>query len=166
MTNALERAYASNANTPLLTLEFLHSSLTGGALRLVKAYSDITATLEDSTSVTFTSAGIILDLPERSTDGRQDLQIGLDNTNNLVWQQIKAVVVANRTSESPVICKLRPYLPNDLTAPAGGTYSLTVNSSSINRVSASVIAAYTPIPDTRYPRYRYYPTTYAGVKYV
>jgi len=166
MTTALERAYASNESTPLLTIEFLHASLTGGALRLVQAYSDLTATLEDATTVTFTAAAIDIQLPEISTDGRQDLSISIDNTNNVAWDQIKAVTIANRITESKIICKYRPFLESDLTAPAGATYVLTVTGGSINRHTATLRATYTPIPETNFPRGRYYPSDYPGVRYV
>lgn len=162
---AINTAYASNSATPLLTIEFLHSSLTGGALRLVQAYYDLEATLEDSTTVTFSASGIGISLPEKSTEGRQDLNIQIDNASNLVWQQVKLVIDANRTSEEKIICKFRSFLEADLSAPAGAVYVLTVTGTSINRNTAGIQATYTPIPDTGYPRKRYYPTSYPGVKY-
>jgi len=163
---ALNRAYASNEETPLVTLEFLHSGLTGGALRLVQGYYDISATLEDATSVTFSASGIGVSLPEKGTDGRQELNIQIDNVSNYVWQQISSVVTASRASPERVICKYRPFLESDLSAPAGATYVLTVTQSSINRTTANIRASFAQIPDMAYPRARYYPTTYPGLKYV
>jgi hypothetical protein len=163
---ALNQAYASNDQTPLITLEFLHSALSGGALRLVQGYYDIQATLEDSTTVTFSASGIGVTLPEKSTDGRQDLDIQLDNVSNLVWQEISGVVTASRASSEVVICKYRPFLESDLSAPAGAAYVLAVTQSSINRVTASLTASFAQIPDMAYPKGRYYPTVYPGLRYV
>ena len=163
---ALEQAYASNTETPLLTLELRHSALDDGVIYLVSSNYDLDATLEDAYSVTFQKCGIDISLPEKSTDGRQDLVITIDNVSNYIWQQIKAVVTANRISQEVIACKFRPFLPSDLTAPAGAVLSLSVTESSINRSTASIRATYTPIPDTAYPRYRYYSTSYPGVKYV
>jgi len=165
MTNALEQAYASNAATPLLTVEFIHSALNDGVLRLVESNYDLTATLEDSSIVTFAKSGISTRLPDKNSDGSQSISIGIDNTSNLVWNEIKAVVAANRSGQERIICKIRPFLESDLSAPPGSPFIFTVLSSSINSTSAQLVAAYTPIPDTYYPRYRYYPTLYPGVKY-
>ena len=166
MTEALDQAYASNTQSPLVTVEFIHSAITGGAIRLVQGYYDITATLEDSSVVTFTAIGMAFELPERGTDGRQDLQIQLDNVSGEVWAEIKAAKVAARTTPEKIICKYRPFLESDLTAPAGATYQLTVTKTNITRSSASIFASYTPIPEIRYPLNRYFPDQYPGLRYV
>ena len=165
MTNALQRAYASNEATPLMTIEFAHSAFTDGYIRLVQSFYDLTATTEDAEEVTFSKSGINLSLPEKSTDGRQDLKIEIDNVSNLVWQEIKKVITANRTTQEKITCKFRNYLEADLSEPAGAVYKFTVSSSSINVTTASITASYTPIPDSYFPRFRYYPTVFSGVKY-
>lgn len=159
----LEQAFASNTETPILTVELTHSSF--GTLRLAKAYYDLEATLEDASTVTFTAVGIDLGYPEKSTDGRQDLSINIDNTSNEVWQKISQVITANRTTSEKVVCKFRAFLESDLSEPQPGIYTFTVMETTVNRRTASIRASYTPIPDTVYPRSRYYPTTYPGVKY-
>ena len=160
---AIEQAFASNTETPLMTVELSHSSF--GTSRLVKAYYDLEATLETSSTVTFTAAGISLSYPEKTTDGRQDLSIQIDNTNNEVWTQISNVINASRASSEKVVCKMRSFLESDLSAPHGGVYTFTVMETTANRNVAAIRASYTPIPDTAYPRHRYYSTTYPGVKY-
>lgn len=163
---ALNQAYASNTSTPLNTLEFLHSGFTGGALRFVQAYADITATLEDSSSVTFTALGFGISLPARSTDGKQDLRIQLDNVSLLAYTEIKAAKTASRSSKEKIICKYRPFLEADLTAPAGATVVLTVTDTVVNRNSVGITATYTPIPEIAWPIRRYYSSEFPGVKYV
>jgi hypothetical protein len=166
MTAALEKAYASNTATPLHTLEFLHSAITGGALRLVQGYEDIEATLEDSSVVTFSASGFGLALPERGTDGKQDLRIQLDNVSLVAYDEIKAAKTATRTTEEKIICKYRPFLESDLSAPAGATFVLTVTRTAVTRSTVSVNATYTPIPEVSWPVKRYYTTEYPGLKYV
>mgnify|MGYP000513007664 CR=1 FL=1 len=164
--SAIEQAYASNASTPLVVFEFLHSAFTGGAIRLAQSYYDIEATLEDLSTQTFSKSGIGFAYPEKSTEGRQDLNIQIDNVSREVWQEIKKVITANRTTTEKVICKMRTYLPSDLTAPAGAIYMFTVTKTSVMRDTATFRASYTPIPNVSYPRKRYYTTDYPGLKYV
>ena len=165
MSEALEQAYASNTATPLHTLEFLHSGLNDGARRLVRGYSDITATLEDSSVVTFQAAGFGISLPDKGTDGKQDLQIQLDNISLEAYQDISSAKAASRTSNEKIICKYRAFLESDLTQPASGTYRLIVTKTAINRSSVIIEASYAPIPDISWPVKRYYPSDYPGVKY-
>lgn len=164
MSDELKRAFASAEQTPLLTVEFSHSSF--GVLRYVQANSNLTATTENSEEVVFTKSGISLSWPEKTTEGRQDLNISVSNVGNAVYQNIALAIEQNRTTETPVICKFRSFLLSDLSAPSGPVYTLTVTSTSVTSGSAGIRATYTPIPDTIYPRYRYYPTSYPGLRYV
>lgn len=167
MSEALEQAYASNTTTPLNTLEFKHSALTGGVLRLVQGYQDLTATLEGSPAVqvTFSKSGLGIKLPDRSTDGNHDLVWQVDNVSNDVYTQLRLIQEANRTSEEVVICNYRSYLETDLSAPAGAVYRMTVTGASVSTHTAVIRATWAAFPDTSYPRERYYPTTYPGLKY-
>lgn len=165
MSTALNKAYASNSETPLETYEFLHSSLTGGVLRLIKGFYDLEGTLEDSSVVTFTAAGVNSRLPEKSTDGNQSIELTLDNTNGTAWAQLSSAIAANRITEEAIICKYRPYLESDTSAPAAAALILTVMSSSSNRNAVSLQAAYTPLPESTFPRSRYYATNYPWLKY-
>lgn len=165
MSEALEQAYASNTQTPLHTIEFSHSGLSGGVLRLVRGYSSLTATLEDSSTVTFQASGFAISLPEKGTDGKQDLQIQLDNVSLEAYQQIKAAKDQSRVSNEKIICRYRAFLESDLSQPAGGVYRLVVTKTSIDRSSVTVVASYAPIPDISWPSKRYYPSSYPGVLY-
>ena len=163
MTNAIEIAYASNNETPIDTVEFTHSGLTGGVLRLAKSYTDLVT--EESTPLTFTASGLLITKPEKSVDGKPYMTIQADNTNNYAYEQIALVIAANRSSQEEVLCTYRAYVLSDLTEP-GVSITLTVKKTAINRSVASITAEYTPIPDVVYPRYRYYPNNFPGVRYV
>ncbi len=160
---AIARAYASNEATPLNTLEFSHSSIT--TMYFVQAYDDLTATLEDSTEVTFLKSGLGIQLPERSTDGQQDLQIQIDNLSNQVYETLRTIQLSMRSTDEKAIIKYRPYLESDLSAPSGAVVRLIMSTSTINRQQATIRASWSPFPDARYPRYRYYPTIYPGLRY-
>jgi hypothetical protein len=163
---AINQAYASNSETALQTIEFAHSTISGGYLRLVKAKYDLTATLENSNEVTFTRASIKIQRASRATSGKQDLNFVISNLNNVAWRELNAIVIANRTSEEKLICKYREYLESDLSQPASGVYPLTVISTSSNRIAVTFHAGYTPLPNMAFPRFRYYPTIFPGLKYL
>lgn len=164
MSEALEQALSSNSETPLETLEFLHSAITGGAIRLVRDENDLTATLETAQQVTFTAAGIDPAFPERAADGRQDLLITVDNVSLFVYQQINQIIEANRVSEEKVICNFRSFLLSNLTAPQE-VYTLDVIDAVVTDMSAQIRATYAPITDMRFPAFFYYANKYPGVKY-
>lgn len=164
MTNALEIAYASNNETPIDTIEFSHSGLSGGVLRLAKSFTDLVT--EESPALTFSASGLLITLPEKSVNGKPYINIQVDNTNNSAYEQIALVIATNRSSQEEVVCKYRAYVLSDLTQPASAVITLAVTKTVINRKVASITAEYTPIPDTVYPRYRYFPTDFPGVKYV
>lgn len=166
MTEALEQAFASNTSTPLKTLRFKHSAITGGAISLVQGYYDITATLEDSTVVTFEASGFGVRLPARAADGKQDLQISLSNVSKEAWTEINAAKQATRTTQEKIIVEYRPFLEADLSAPAGNTYSLIVTETSVTRGQVNITASYTPIAEITFPLKRYYPKYFPGVRYV
>lgn len=161
---AIQRAYASNSETPILTLEISHSGLTGGVLRFARSHADLVATLEDSSTVTFSRSGMGLSFPQRSVNGKQDLNFQLDGVSREVLTEVKQVISANRAASEKAICKLRTFTPSDLTAPAE-IYTFNVVSDQINNRSAVFRASFAQIPDFYYPRLRYFPSIYPGVKY-
>lgn len=160
---AIARAYASNEATPLNTLEFSHSAIT--TMYFVQAYDDLSATLEDATEVTFLKSGLGIQLPERSTDGQQELLIQIDNLSNEVYENLRAVQLSMRSTDERAFIKYRPYLESDLSAPSGAVIRLIMTGASVNRATASIKASWAPFPDSTYPRYRYYPTLYPGLKH-
>ena len=162
---ALETAYASNSETPLSTIQFQHSSLPDGKLSFVNAKYDLEATTEEPLLTVFAKSSIDATLPEISTDGRQELQIAIDNTDGLVYQSLKVVVNANRLSEEKVLCVQRMFLPSDLTQPSGEVLRLTITTSSVNRSGAVLRATYAKLPETRFPSRRYDLDKYPGLAY-
>ena len=163
---ALEQAYAINTETPLLTVEFRHPSLTNGVQRFVQDERDFTAITEIGQTVTFVKSGMRLSLPSRDSEGTQTIGIQIANTSNEIWREVSKVADANRINQREVECIMRAFLPSNINQPAGAPYPLVILSSSINRVVARLDAAYAPLYDTVFPKGRYYPSIYNGLKYV
>ena len=161
---ALNQAYASNDQIIYNTLEISHSSIT--TMYLVDDSSDLIATLEDSTEVTFSAAGLNISLPEKTTEGRQDLTFSASNIDSSIWDLVDTVITANRTTEERAICKFRTFLPSDLSAPIGGVYTMTIINVNLNRQAATFTVSFQALPDLAYPRLRYYSNIYPSVKYV
>lgn len=163
---AIEQAYAINSATPILTIELSHSALTNGVLRIAQSYTDLVANIEGGQQVTFSKSGINILRPTKDTTGAQSLTFDIDNVSNIVWVDIDKIAKANRVSQEKVVCKFRTYLPADLSAPAETAYVFHVSKTSINRTTARVTATYAALYDTSFPKDRYYPTIYKGLKYV
>ena len=160
---AIARAYASNEATPLSTLEFSHPSIS--TMYFVQAYEDLTASLETGSVVTFRKSSFDVRIPQRSTDGTQELQIQIDNITNEAYQALNTIQQSMRSSPEKAIIKRRSYLESDLSSPSDGVLRLILTSAVVNRNQASISAKWAPFPESVYPRYRYYGTVYPGVKY-
>lgn len=161
----IAQAYASASETPLDTIEIIHSGLTGGVRRFVSGNLDVTAILEDASSVTFTAIGANIKLSDRSTEGSQELVFAFDNTTREASDEIKAVIAASRTTKEAPTLKYRAYLPSDLTSPAVGPYLMQVKASSRNREQVSLTASFFEIGNLKWPFRKYDPVNYPGVRY-
>ena len=161
----IAQAYASASETPRDTIEILHSGLSGGAARFVSGYTDLTCTLEDSTTVTFTAIGANIKLASRSTDGNQELLFGFDNTTREASDKLKQVINASRVSKEVPALKYRAYLPSDLTQAADGPFLMQVKSSERDRDKVVLSASFFEIGNLNWPFRKYDPSKYPGVRY-
>lgn len=171
MTALLERVYASAppGESLLLTLTVEHSSFiglpsadVGGAIRLARAYDNVTATLEDGiTSVSYIASGIAVARPEKGVTGRQDLQFQLDNVSGEILQAIDLASEAG----GAVTATLRVYLWSDLTAPSEPPVVMRVTSAKVNAQSALISAAFADMINHAWPRLLYTPSFAPGLKY-
>lgn len=74
---------------------------------------DLDLTLETAAVETFSAAAFRLSLPETSDGAIQNMTLSLDNTDRRIIDFINIV----KESTTPVECRYRPYLSNDLTQP-------------------------------------------------
>lgn len=163
---ALERAYASNENTPTETIQINHPNITGGVIRLAKLYSDYMAETEEGPGVvTFSKSAIDVNLPEKSTDGRQDLIIAIDNTDLTAYNEIMSVVNERFSTPNitPATVIYRQYL---VTTAPDLIYTFNVTGVSINRNVVNLRCSYTPLVTRTFPFNRYSVNNFPGLRYV
>lgn len=166
MSEALEQAYASATQTPVLTVRLVSPGLTDGAIAFAQSYRDLTATLEDGvTEVLFEASGAAIDWPKAGVEGAEDINIKLDNVSQRARREIKAAKDYYRATGESVRVELRQYLPSDLTAPVGGIYKALVTDTTVDRNVASIKGAFHLMIDMAYPKRRYYAANYLGLKY-
>ena len=171
MSIALQQAYASATEQPVYTIRLVHSGLTGGARSFVQGKYDVVATLETAAVVTFQKTGMAINLPQKGVNGRQDISFQLSNVSREAWNEIKAVIAANRTEiiagnePEKIILEFRQFLESDLSAPSGPVYKMIVMNSRVDLMAVSITASFMPIADISWPKLRYYADTYPGVRY-
>lgn len=120
LSQALEEAYASApaGEVILHTLEFRHAAFSQ-PIRVVRDYTDLTATLEataplnPSTAVTFVAYPFELQLPDVTTGPSPEVVITIDN----VARDILANMDLAADSGTLVEVTYRAYLLSDLTHP-------------------------------------------------
>ncbi len=166
--NTLEQIHASNPidESLIYTLELIHPAFDNGRVLLAQSMADLTATLETSEVVTFQASGIGIALPARSVEGKQDLSLQLDNVSNDVWRNLSAAVKAIRTNPNRIQVVLRTFLELDLTAPHPHIVHMNAISASVDATTASLVASFHDIVNTSWPKRRYTPENFPGLKYV
>ena len=74
------------------------------------------------------------------------------------------IATANQTTQVEVEVNTRVYLASDTSSPKESIPMIGV-SVGINTTSATIRAIFAPLYDNFFPRLRYYPNKYHGVKY-
>lgn len=113
----IEAFATSPSNVAVLdTLEIVHP-LVGTPIRIVKNRSDLSLTLETSSTVTFKGVAFTISLPKSDEGGVQALDLVIDD----VGEELKAFINTVKSSLLPVEVKYRPYLSTVLSAPQNST---------------------------------------------
>jgi len=81
---------------------------------MVDARVPYTVTLENDVEVEMEPVPIKMSFPGQSSQGAQELMFAIGNVDQRIGKWINAI----KKYEAPVIVRYRPYLENDLTAPA------------------------------------------------
>lgn len=156
----LNRLYASSGTEVIIeTLQIVVGSET---YWLTKGWEDITATLEDGTTQTFTACGIDIALPARNADGTQDLQFAISNIEGTVSTAIRSALKELRTAT----LTYRNYVSTDLTMPASSSFTLAIKSGYWTSTEVQITAGYMNILNTAWPRYRYTLPLFPGLRYI
>lgn len=120
MSQALKEAYASAPTGVIIyhTLELRHPAFTQ-PIRVVRDYTDLTATLEASApanpgqAVLFTSFAFDFIKPEQSHDGVPRMTIVIDNVSRLITASLDQAL----TTTDPLAATYREFISTDLTGP-------------------------------------------------
>lgn len=156
----LNRLYASSGNEVIIgTLEIVVGDNT---FWLTNGWDDITATLEDGSTATFTASAIDIALPARNSDGTQDLKFAIGNINGAVSTVIRDNL--DKIKGSPMT--YRCYVSTDLSAPASVPYTLSIKNGYWTALEVQITAGYMNILDTAWPRYRYTLPNFPGLRYI
>lgn len=156
----LNRLYASSGSEVII--ETLQINIGDTVHYFCKGYDDITALTEYGDSISFKAAGIDIALPDRNSDGTQDLQFAISNIDGEVSTAIRKAL-ANLEIGS---LTYRQYVSTDLSAPATVPYTLAIKSGSWTAIQAQITAGYMNVLDTAWPRFRYTLNEFPGLRYL
>lgn len=155
-TEAIKEAFATaQSNVAIIdTIEVYHPSLLPEqTLYLVKDIVNREMTLENDEVKTFVACGFAINLPEKSSEGLQDLLITIDNTDRAASDFIQAAL---EMPNEPIQIIYRPYLSNDFSAPQlDPPLVLYLSEVSINRFDVSGRASFADVINKQFLTERY-----------
>lgn len=160
---SIEVAYASAPadDSIIHTLELEHPAFPGGVFRLCNGFDDQQLTLETGQTVTFTAAGIGINLPERAMMGREDLVFALDN----VTGEARRLMLTAKEAGGEIWVRYRPFMETDPSGPAQAPLNMVAVSYSDDRQTASVSGSFRNLMDKTWPSTLFTPDKYPGTKY-
>lgn len=158
----IQTVYAS-APTDKVILPTLEILVPGeDPIRVVAAYEDVTATLEDSTVVTFKAGPFEYKEPSKDTQGNQTLTFSIANATGEAQKAVESAL----ESDAEVPVNYRVYLSTDLTAPAKKPFKMTLRGGSFEGMMVQVEAGYFDLLNTQWPRLRYTSDKFPGLRYI
>lgn len=115
LSDAIKEAYAS-CPTGKVVYDTLEIRQTGvqPAIYLVKGQSALTAFDEDGNERVFFPSGFVFSLPPENEEGFRSLNVSIDN----IGRAVSDFVNLAKSEKVPVEMIYRPYLSDNLTAPA------------------------------------------------
>ena len=167
LSDAIKEAYASAPAGVIIyhTLELRHSAFTT-PIRVVRDYSDLTATLESSapadagTEVTFIAFNFNFTKPEVSATGVPQITIEIDNVDRTI---VAAIEAAMSTTEM-VKCTYREFISTDLTAPQNDPpLTMTIITITADVFKVKCMAGFPNLMNYRFPRTEYDAATFPGL---
>jgi len=167
LSAALKEAYASAPSNVVIyhTLELNHVAFTA-PIRVVRDYSDLTATLEasapfnPSASVTFTAFNFDFTKPEVSPANVPQLTITLDNVSQLIVQNLELAMLTTDV----VTAIYREYISTDLTGPQNDPpIHMNLISVQVDVFKVKATAGFTDLTNRRFPTKAYDAQTFPGL---
>ncbi len=153
LTQAIKEAYAvATINSVAIdTIELVHPKLPA-SIRLVNQRQGITLTLENGETHFFDAVGFKFMLPAAGENGRQDLQISIDNVD----RRISDFLDLAKEFFEPVQVIYRPYLSSDLTTPQmNPPLVLTLQDVTITQLMVQAKASFADVLNQKFPKEYY-----------
>tara|TARA_R110001592_G_scaffold65634_4_gene201239 strand:+ start:1578 stop:2060 length:483 start_codon:yes stop_codon:yes gene_type:complete len=160
MSNLLNRFYASSGPEREIPTIAVSDGITTHYLTL--GFEDRLLRLETGQQVLFLAYGMDISLPEKSSDGVQDLAFAICNVDGMVGEFVRAAQKAGRE----VLLTFRVYLDTDLEAPAKPPLEFNVKSGQVTAVEAQVTAGYYNVLATAWPRRLYDTSRFPGLRFM
>tara|TARA_R110002153_G_scaffold263960_1_gene425551 strand:- start:789 stop:1292 length:504 start_codon:yes stop_codon:yes gene_type:complete len=166
MSQLLNQLYASGGGLIYHTLDIQNPAFTvpnhpEGRILFVQGFDDLTATTEDSETLTFRASGFGVSPPKKTARGREDLQFQLDN---VLGDALHAIDAANASGEK-IRCIYRAYSAADLSAPGEHSYKMTAVSARAQGASVVITASFKDIVNLSWPYRRHTPSFAPGLKH-
>jgi len=152
LTAAQKEAYAvaSIDEVTLETVEITHPI--AGTVYLVNDRQQLTATLEDASTVTFEPVGFVLGEPNQGENGAVEMTLTIDNVDKRIPEYLKKA----RASQQEMILKRRLFLASDTSQPQTvAPYELTVKEVTTTLLSVSAKATFVDVLNRPFPNARY-----------
>lgn len=156
----LNQLYASGGDEVII--ETLEIKVGGQVHYLCGGFEDVTATLENGQTITFTAGGIDIALPARNADGTQDLRFAIGNIDGTVSNTIRRA----QNNFSGATLTYRCYVSEDLSAPSERPFTLKIKSGYWTATEVQITAGYMNILDLAWPRRRYTLTDFPALRHI
>lgn len=160
LSKALAEAYAI-APAYEAVIDTLEIKATGRtSIYLTNSISDIVATLETSSSVTFHALPFTVTLPKSSSDGLPVLAVTVDNINHLVSDYILEAL----KDRVLIAIKYRPYLASNLSVAQSATpMTFYAIGAAISAAKVVLQASFPDIVNKRFPNEMYSTKLFPGL---
>jgi len=149
LSDAIKEAYAS-CPTGKVVYDTLEIRQTGvqNAIYLVRGQSALVAFDENNIERLFTPSGFVFSLPPENEEGFRSINIAIDN----IGRAVSDFVEVARSEKVPVELVYRPYVSDDLTAPAmDPPLVLYLKDIQINNVQVTGRATFFDIINKKFP---------------
>lgn len=164
---ALKEAYASAPSNVIIyhTMELRHPAFST-PVRVVRDYSDLTATLEStapvdpSTAVTFIRFAFDFTKPEVSATGVPQITITMDNVDRAIVANIEAAMATTDLVE----VTYREFLSTDLSTPHNNPpMTMTITSFTADVFKVTAVAGFPDLMNRRFPSVEYSAEIFTGL---
>lgn len=167
LTQAIKEAYAAAPSNVIIyhTIELWHPAFSA-PIRVVRDYTDLTATLEASaprnasTAVTFVAFNFEFTKPEVSSTGLPEVTLTMDNVDRAIVANIEAAL----STTDLVTVIYREFISSDLTAPQNNPpLSLIITSVVADLYKVTAVASFPNLMNKRFPTLEYSAETFVGL---